>query len=257
MSFSITPMCLGRLIQPRSRLQSHEQETIIRENGQETVYTPCISWLLQGTSGNIIVDAGPPSCDFSEKHHWPLLRRKEETMAAALAAHGLTPKDIAFCICTHMHWDHVYGFEELPGIPIYVQKKELEYALHPLPVHDVPYEYSLGAPYMEFMHDRLVLLEGDMEVMPGIRLLLTPGHSPGSMSVLVDTAEGVYGIAGDNVNLYCCLEYDPPCYPTCVWNIPACYSSIRRVREASVHVLPCHDGKVLGQSYPGERRRAG
>jgi len=41
-----------------------------------------------------------------------------------------------------------------------------------------------------------------VEVTDGVRLLLTPGHTPGGQTVLVDTVEGVYAIPGDNVFLY-------------------------------------------------------
>ena len=44
---------------------------------------------------------------------------------------------------------------------------------------------------------KMKTIEGNFELQEGIKLILTPGHTNGSQSVLVDTAEGPYVIAGD------------------------------------------------------------
>ena len=51
--------------------------------------------------------------------------------------------------------------------------------------------------------------EAEQQILPGISAFFTPGHSPGSMSVAVETADGPYVIAGDAVMTYDNLRGDP------------------------------------------------
>lgn len=94
------------------------------------------------------------------------------------------PRGVLCVINTHLDFDHCGGNRLFPGVPIHVQRSELR---HPrAPRGWVHFE---GATYVE--HD------GEDEVLPGVRLLPTPGHSRGHQSVLVDTPEGLVVIGGD------------------------------------------------------------
>src|SRR3954452_6417050 len=86
----------------------------------------------------------------------------------------LIPRDVLCVINTHLHFDHCGGNRLFPGIPIHVQRLEVQAPYDPPEWVDFP-----GATYVE--HD------GEAEVLPGIRLLPTPGHTNGHQSVLVDT----------------------------------------------------------------------
>jgi N-acyl homoserine lactone hydrolase len=94
------------------------------------------------------------------------------------------PRDVVCVINTHLHFDHIGGNRLFPGVPIHVQRLELAGPYDPPEWVDFP-----GANYIQ--HD------GEAEVLPGIRLLPTPGHTPGHQSVLVDTADGLVVIGGD------------------------------------------------------------
>ncbi len=94
------------------------------------------------------------------------------------------PRDVLSVINTHLDFDHCGGNRLFPGVPIHVQSLELAHPRAPL-----EWVHFDGATYVE--HD------GKAEVLPGIRLLPTPGHSPGHQSVLVDTPDGLVVIGGD------------------------------------------------------------
>jgi N-acyl homoserine lactone hydrolase len=94
------------------------------------------------------------------------------------------PRDVVCVINTHLHFDHCGGNRLFPGVPIHVQRLELQGPYDPAEWVDFP-----GATYVE--HD------GEAEVLPGIRLLPTPGHTPGHQSVLVDTPDGLVVVGGD------------------------------------------------------------
>lgn len=115
---------------------------------------------------------------------------------------GLGPADIAFALPTHLHWDHVSGLLDLPGLEIKAHDTEWQWAMGtsvaPSPgvrdsLMDRPVDtYNLdGPPVLTFArsHD----LFGDGSVL----LVDLAGHSPGSVGVLLRTAQGPVLIAGD------------------------------------------------------------
>jgi N-acyl homoserine lactone hydrolase len=98
------------------------------------------------------------------------------------------PRDVVRVINTHLHFDHCGGNRLFPGIPIHVQRREREAAREP--------EYTIPE-WVEFEGATYVELDGEAEIVPGVRVLPTPGHSPGHQSVLVDTDDGLVVVAGD------------------------------------------------------------
>src|SRR5689334_9963591 len=93
---------------------------------------------------------------------------------------------VALVINTHLHFDHCGGNHLFAGVPIHVQARELADARSEDDYTIREWVEFEGASYVE--HD------GEIEVLPGIRLVPTPGHTTGHQSVLV---EGVAVIGGD------------------------------------------------------------
>ena len=91
---------------------------------------------------------------------------------------------------THLHFDHCGGNRLFAGKPIYVQRRELEDARAQ---DDYTIREWVDAPGVEY-----VPLDGELELLPGVRLVPAPGHTRGSQVVVVDTAEGRVVIAGDS-----------------------------------------------------------
>lgn len=64
-------------------------------------------------------------------------------------------------------------------------------------------------------------LDGDAEIADGVRVIVTPGHTPGHQSVLVETADGRYCVTGDAVMQYENLEKRiPPGFHTSARPLP-------------------------------------
>jgi N-acyl homoserine lactone hydrolase len=98
------------------------------------------------------------------------------------------PRDVVCVINTHLHFDHCGGNRLFAGTPIHVQRAEREEAREP--DHTIPAWVDFeGATYVE--HD------GEAEIAQGVRVLPTPGHTPGHQSVLVDTDDGLVIVGGD------------------------------------------------------------
>jgi N-acyl homoserine lactone hydrolase len=90
---------------------------------------------------------------------------------------------------THLHFDHCGGNHLFAGKPIYVQRRELDDARSQ---DDYTIREWVDAPGVTY-----VPVDGELELLPGIRLLPTPGHTPGSQVVVVETGERPVVIAGD------------------------------------------------------------
>jgi N-acyl homoserine lactone hydrolase len=138
---------------------------------------PVFVWTIDHPAGRVLVDTG-------------LIDTRPEIDDMSPTPHPENiPRDIACVINTHLHYDHCGGNRLFPGVPIHVQARELADArsLDNYTIRDwVDFD---GATYVEH--------EGEVEVLPGIRLLPTPGHTDGHQSVLVDTPDGLVVIGGD------------------------------------------------------------
>jgi glyoxylase-like metal-dependent hydrolase (beta-lactamase superfamily II) len=118
--------------------------------------------------------------------------RLEEALRAA--GHGIDDVDVV--VSTHLHFDHAGGNTRrlpdgaialsFPRARYIVQRGEYDWAHlrnERIQASYLPHNFE---PVMEA--GRLELVEGDVEVVPGIRLLRTPGHTPHHQSVLVQSA---------------------------------------------------------------------
>jgi len=104
----------------------------------------------------------------------------------AIAELGHTPDDITWVINTHLHFDHAGGNTTPQGLAFpraryLVQRRELEFAKHT--------NERTAASYLAHNFERVPfqLIDGEKEVLPGIRCIPTPGHVPYHQSVLVES----------------------------------------------------------------------
>jgi glyoxylase-like metal-dependent hydrolase (beta-lactamase superfamily II) len=110
-----------------------------------------------------------------------------------LTAHGFNPDSFDLVINTHLHWDHCGGntIDEpnggiAPALPFarYVtQRGELDHAREQHPRDAVSYRAVNYEPLVE--SGRMHLLDGDVEVAPGVEVRVAPGHNRDMMIVLV------------------------------------------------------------------------
>jgi N-acyl homoserine lactone hydrolase len=117
----------------------------------------------------------------------------ENAPGAQLALVKLRPEDVTHLVVTHGDIDHVGALGDFPYATIVVGRAEFE-AGPPRYYGEVrPVEWPSG--------DRYRLVEGDEELVPGVTLLATPGHSIGHLSLLVRLHEtGPVVLAGDAIS---------------------------------------------------------
>jgi N-acyl homoserine lactone hydrolase len=143
------------------------------------------AWVVRHPDAVVLVDSGiaehlPPE-DLRE------LRFTRTPIEEALASIDVRPDDVNLVINCHLHADHAGGNVRFRGTPIVVQPAELEAAREP--------EYTVPED-VDLEHGRYEEREGEHEPLPGIRVIPTPGHSPGHQSVAVETDDGLLFLAG-------------------------------------------------------------
>ena len=99
------------------------------------------------------------------------------------------PASIDIVVNTHLHFDHCGGNHLFAGKPIFVQRQELVDALSE---NDYTIREWVEAPGVEYTP-----VDGELELLPGVRLVPGPGHTRGSQMVIVDTGSRPTAIVGD------------------------------------------------------------
>lgn len=111
-----------------------------------------------------------------------------EPLQRALAAHGIALGDVTRIYLSHLHNDHAGGLRLFDrSVPVWVQRRELDYGMtdHPFPERHGMFRIDYDDPDIDWR-----LLDGDAQLAPGIHALLTPGHTPGHQSFVVDLPDG-------------------------------------------------------------------
>jgi N-acyl homoserine lactone hydrolase len=101
--------------------------------------------------------------------------------ADALAELDMSPADISLVINTHLHFDHCGQNAVFKHAPFYVQRAELARARR---------ESAALSEWFDFMGARFELLDGDAEILPGLSVIATPGHTAGHQCVVVQAGDG-------------------------------------------------------------------
>jgi len=166
---------------------------------------PHLGFLLQADGRNILIDSGGDErylIDGKFGFQGQEFHCGRSYLDTALEEASVTPDEIDTVIYTHLHNDHA-GFSYLfNNARIIVQKKEWEIIHNPLPVMLVRRDYDFEV-IPELKKSNLILIDGDLDIADGIKVLATPGHTPGHQSVAVNTVKGVVVVAGDQFPLTC------------------------------------------------------
>ena len=112
------------------------------------------------------------------------------TLASELAARGLAPGDVTDVVLTHLHFDHAGGVTRpdgtlaFPRARHHLQRRNWEWAQHPTERDRGSYRVESFAALSG--SDRLELIDGEREILPGLRVLPTDGHTPGLQCVRLE-----------------------------------------------------------------------
>ncbi len=135
---------------------------------------PIVCYLAQTDDGrNILIDTGLPEVMPEEEADFENGRDVIEQLASI----GLKPDDIDTVISTHYDLDHAGRHAAFTRAQYVVQRAHhLDAASNP--------RFAAVRPQWDQPMERIRLVDGDTELLPGLELIETSGHVPGHQSVL-------------------------------------------------------------------------
>lgn len=249
--YSITPMVVAY------GPQREKSRFTYMHNFGDKVDIPYVAWLIRGEGRVILVDAGCSAGDYRDRirGEGPLKLAGEtfrdvidvKSIEECFEEQGLSFDDVDTFVQTHLDWDHCMNTTKFTKPRILIQQAEWKKVpFHPL----FESTYAPREHYEDIARLNVEFVDGDHEVAKGVRCIVTPGHSPGGQSVVVDTDDGTYVIAG-----MCTIRenFYPPeevlakgtykVIPTGMHTDPLeCYDSMLRILDVGKDkVLPFHD----------------
>ncbi|MFQ5827616.1 MAG: N-acyl homoserine lactonase family protein [Candidatus Methylomirabilia bacterium] len=212
------------------------------ERSGERVQIPIACYLVKTSDGSILFDTGlSPRAVPGLLRNDPLARfTDQDLLVHRLGSIGLKPDAVDTVVISHLHYDHAGGAFLFPKSELIVQQDEYAYAHYPASFFSsMYYRKNFDLPGYRWR-----LIEGDLELVPGVTALRTDGHTPGHQSLLVELPEsGPIILAGDSC--YWQEHIDQERVPGVVWNPTLALYSIKRLktlaRLVNGRIFPNHD----------------
>jgi glyoxylase-like metal-dependent hydrolase (beta-lactamase superfamily II) len=240
MAYTVKPIVLGTIEADKSGF------TYMCFPGEKIVLEVTY-FLIQGAPKTILFDTASWSALMAK--YWPGKGVDFQTFEESLAREGLTPEDVDVIVTSHLHHDHVGNHFKCKNAEVYVQVEEWAFARapHPLQAQYYPRDMMDQVGAM-----KLRLIRGDYQLYPGIRILHTPGHTPGTQSLCVDTQEGKTVLVGQCSTYHTFAdpkEALPAGHPFAQWEVftqsiatdmNQAYWSCLQVKSLADVLLPCH-----------------
>ncbi len=225
-----------------------------KDQGRVTV--PILAFLIEGGPDPILIDAGMRSAERAMNIHrlGPHRMPKSMSLPDQLAQHGVKPEEIGAVILTHLHYDHCGGCDQLPNARIIVQRSELAAAAAPMGPRTLDigsrelfYDRHDVSALVDSLWERVELIEGDVELFPGIECILYPNsHTPGSQCVYIKTLDGVIGCVGDMVRKVD-MNIKKAIPPGIYYDLEQMQRAMRDIAIRGDIIYPAHDPLVLEQ----------
>jgi N-acyl homoserine lactone hydrolase len=171
----IARLMLGSFIRPA-------QETGTASPRVEVV----LGYLVRHEQAWVLLDTGIGEAGRETEEGY---RPRRVPLADALATVGARLDDVSLVTNCHLHFDHCGGNHLLPRTPIVVQRRELSAA------HEEDYTVP---ELVDFAGARYEQVDGEVELLPGLLLVPTPGHTDGHQSLVVRCQDGTVVLAGQS-----------------------------------------------------------
>lgn len=155
--------------------QNSPQRLYLMQVGSMPEYQiPIVCYLVQtGDGRNILIDSGLPEIIPDDALEF----ENGQDVIEQLASVGLKPDDIDTVISTHYDGDHAGRHAAFTKAQYVVQRAHhLDAATNP--------RFASIRPQWDQPMERIRLVDGDTELLPGLELIETSGHVPGHQSVL-------------------------------------------------------------------------
>lgn len=203
-------------------------------------------WVLRNENRVVLMD-----CGYSEARALERGRTLTASPSELLSRINLTPEDIDHVVLSHMHWDHIGNTALFPNATFSIARREYEFWNGPY-AHRPCIGLALGDEELGAIQNleragRLFQIDDDeIELYPGIRLITTPGHTPGHLIADVSTRGGSVVLAADALHYYEEMRLDRPFHV--FTEISGMYQTYELLRSLSARpgttVIAGHDPEV-------------
>lgn len=177
-------------------------------DGDNLVRAACVGLVVRHRGRVIVCETGIGS-KLSEKRARHAGQWEPDGLLTALNRLGVRPAEVDVVLTTHLHWDHSGGFTRrgpdrnleltFPKARHFVQRSEWDFALAPDPRSRAGY---IEEDFLPVAESGLVeFVEGDAEILPGVELRLTAGHTPGHEMIIFRAGELACVMTGDLVSV--------------------------------------------------------
>ena len=230
-------------------------------HGGGVIRDPIHAWYMTDGTTRILLDSGmPDAADVTKRLKIDAVGGGHESLRSALAGAGTTPEAIDFVVLTHLHFDHAWNLDLFPNACVVVQRDELFSAIDPVATQRIYYfKETLISLLQRKRPSELRIVDGDVDLVDGVRLLKAPGHTPGMQVAIVTTEKGRAALVSDLGDHY---RYWHPADPRATATpmrflaggfLPGpirsesertYVGSMAKVKAASDIVVPAHDFRV-------------
>jgi glyoxylase-like metal-dependent hydrolase (beta-lactamase superfamily II) len=207
-----------------------------------------LTLIVDEQNGNMLVDAGLPD--------------QAEAIGVALLEGGIGVRDLKRIIFTHQDLDHVGSGAAL------VRQSGARVLAHPADAPHIDGSLRLLKPSAEMLEQRPQMREilerlepvgvdehledgARLEIAGGIRVIFTPGHTPGHLSLYLERSKVL--IAGDALRAERGSLTGPN--PSMTLEMGTAIQSLRRLADLEIDIIVCYHGGVVSEDANGQLRR--
>ncbi len=162
---------------------------------------------------------------------------------------------LKYLVATHIHFDHISGIKLFPKATIFVQEKEFNFWIKNPVAKRAPFLFVSDPAANQYLgklegRKRLQLVRGDKKILPGMELLLAPGHTPGHQALAVNTSKGTAIVGSDLAHVAASYRTDIP--SAIITDMIAWMKSYDKIKARVTNpelLFPGHD-LGLWENYP-------
>lgn len=188
---------------------SPQHQMVYLKGDCREITIPIPFFLIEHPEGNVLFDGGLQleACERPQEYFGEHLRtvmkprvRADQHVLVQLEAVGIDPGSVRHVVQSHLHFDHAGAIGHFPDAEFIVHRREHRYAYDPHWFVDGYKRSDFDRPGVRWREIDLTEDDPELDLFGdgSVRLIFTPGHSPGLVSMLVDLPEtGPVILAGD------------------------------------------------------------
>lgn len=220
-------------------------EFFYREPSHERITLHFFVWLILGGPHPILVDTG-----FGEDDAAARGLRGYVSPATMLGRLGIRAEEIPTALITHLHWDHWAGYRHFPSAEFWIQRDEVAFWTGAAVARYDAFKMSANAGALAELvrlnyANRVRVIQGNREVLPGLRVHRIGGHTAGLQIVSVETAKGPVVLTSDASHFYRNVErFQPVQIITSLPEMLAGFETIHALAGSRDRIVAGHDPEV-------------